>query len=124
MKQILVFRWLTLASYFGLMALIFYWHLAAGQTAPEQISMLLLIQLGPLMFPLRGLLHGKLYTHAWSMYLALFYFVIGIWYAGAEHTRIFGIVFSSLSMLFFIGTVFYTRFAAKADKQQNDQTVA
>ncbi|MDH5485273.1 MAG: DUF2069 domain-containing protein [Gammaproteobacteria bacterium] len=124
MKQILIFRWLTLAGYFGLMALIFYRHLVSGQTAPEQISVLLLIQLGPLMFPLRGLLHGKLYTHAWSMYLALFYFVIGIWYAGAEHTRTFGIMFSSLSLVFFTGTVFYTRFRAKQEKQNNDQTTA
>jgi uncharacterized membrane protein len=122
MNQIQTFRWLTLAGYFGLMILIFCWHIWLGQTPAEQKSMLLLIQLGPLMLPLRGLLHGKLYTHAWSMYLALFYFVIGIWYAGAEHSRVFGVLFSCLSLVFFIGTVFYTRFTARQEKQSNTHT--
>ncbi|MDQ1362403.1 MAG: hypothetical protein QG652_263, partial [Pseudomonadota bacterium] len=64
MKQIAVFRWLTLSGYFGLMALIFSWHLFIKPLPAEFISITLLMQLGPLMFPLRGLLHGKPYTHA------------------------------------------------------------
>ena len=77
--------------------------------------MTLLIQLGPLMFALRGILHGRVYTHAWSMYLALIYFVSGIWYAGDVSTRTFGIIFTLFSVLFFIGTMFYTRFQGKAE---------
>ena len=87
------------------------------------MSMTLLIQLGPLMFPLRGILHGKVYTHAWSMYLALFYFIVGIWYAGDISTRNFGIGFSFFSVLFFIGTMFFTRFQGMAENalQQDAQ---
>ena len=83
--------------------------------------MTLLIQVGPLMFPLRGLLHGKVYTHAWSMYLALFYFVCGIWYAGDVSTRGFGTGFSLLSVLFFLGTMLYTRFQGMAEKALETQ---
>ena len=71
------------------------------------------------MFPLRGLLHGRVYTHAWSMYLALFYFVIGIWFAGAEDGRLFGILISLFSLVFFIGSMFYTRFQGRIEKQQS-----
>jgi len=122
MNKITLFRWVTLFGYFGLIALIFIWNLWIEPRPAEQMSMTFLLQMGPLMFALRGLLHGKVYTHAWSMYLALLYFVIGIWFAGDESTRTYGIIFSIFSLDFFIGTVFYTRFQGKAEKleQQTD----
>ena len=120
MNKISVFRWLTLVSYFGLMILIFCWHLWIKPLQPEFISITLLIQLGPLMFPLRGILHGKAYTHAWAAYMALLYFIIGIWNASAEASRIFGLLISILSLSFFIGCVFYARFSGKANKQTNE----
>ena len=118
MNKITTFRWLTLISYFSLIALIFIWNLWVEPRPAEQISITFLVQMGPLMFALRGLLHGKVYTHAWSMYLSLIYFVVGIWYAGDESTRTFGLLFSIFSFNFFIGTVFYTRFQGKAEKLQ------
>ncbi|MDH5766028.1 MAG: DUF2069 domain-containing protein [Gammaproteobacteria bacterium] len=117
MNKTPLFRWLTLTSYFALMTLIFCWHLWLVPLEPQFISFILLTQLGPLMFPLRGLLHGKSYTHAWAAYLALFYFIVGIWYASAETTRIFGIIVSLLSTGFFIGCVFYARFSSQQMKQ-------
>jgi len=86
------------------------------------MSITLLIQIGPLMFPLRGILHGKVYTHAWSMYLALFYFIIGIWYAGDVSTRVFGVIFSLLSVLFFMGTMLYTRYQGMANNAATSDT--
>ena len=121
MNKITASRWLTLTGYFGLIGLIFIWNLWIEPRPAEQISITLLIQMGPLMFPLRGLLHGKVYTHAWSMYLALLYFVGGVWYAGDESTRAFGMLFSIFSLSFFIGAVFYTRFQGKAENQLQQQ---
>ena len=117
MNKITLFRWLTLISYFGLMILIFCWHLWIKPLEPQFISITLLIQLGPLMFPLRGILHGKAYTHAWAAYMALFYFIIGIWNASAEASRIFGLLISTLSFIFFTGCVFYARYSGKETKQ-------
>lgn len=102
-----------------------FWHLVITPLPAKFMSITLLVQVGPLMFPLRGLLHGKLYTHAWSMYLALFYFVVGIWYAGDVSTRTFGVIFSLLSVLFFMGTMLFTRFqgmAENASTQENQDT--
>jgi len=124
MNKIQLSRITTLIGYFGLLIFIPLWHLLIVPLPAKFMSITLLVQIGPLMFPLMGILHGKLYTHAWSMYLALFYFIIGIWYAGDASTRDFGIGFSLLSILFFLGTMFYTRFqgmaqnAAQAVEQQ------
>ena len=122
MDKIKIFRWVTLSGYFGLIALIFSWHLWIDPLEPKMISMRILVEIGPLMFPLRGILHGRVYTHAWSMYLALLYFVAGIWYAGDISTRDFGIPYSLLSLTFFIGTVFYTRYKGRAENAATNQT--
>jgi len=115
MDKIKLSRLSTLTGYFGLLIFIPLWHLLIVPLPAKFMSITLLVQIGPLMFPLKGLLHGKVYTHAWAMYLALFYFVIGIWYAGDESTRIFGIIFSLLSVLFFMGSMLFTRFQGMAN---------
>ena len=117
MNKIKLSRLSTLTGYFGLLTFIPVWHTLIMPLDPKFMSITLLIQIGPLMFPLRGILHGKVYTHAWAMYLALFYFIIGVWYAGDESTRTFGVVFSLLSILFFIGTMMYTRYQGMANNK-------
>ncbi len=106
-------RWFTLAGYFGLMAGIYCWHLLIHKTEDHLVSVVLLLQVGPLLFPLRGLLNGKIYTHAWSIYLAIFYFVLGVWYTSAEETQLFGYFIVVTSLMFFTGAMLYTRFASK-----------
>lgn len=125
MNKIKISKISTLIGYFGLLSFIPIWHLIVKPLPPEFMSVTLLVQIGPLMFPLKGILHGKVYTHAWAMYLALFYFIIGVWYAGDESTRTFGLIFSLLSILFFLGTMFYTRYQGMANNAAaaaNDDT--
>jgi uncharacterized membrane protein len=86
--------------------------------AEHLISVIIFFQLGPLMFPLFGLLNGKLYTHAWSMYLAIFYFIVGVWYAGNSDDLMIGLYVIFTSLVFFLGTVLYTRFMGKQMKAQ------
>lgn len=117
MNRVNLTYWLTQAGFFGLIILIVCWHLWIVPLPREFVSITLLVQIGPLMFPLKGILHGKPYTYAWASYLALFYFVVGIWYASPTETRLFGIMISVLSLMFFIGSVFFARFKAKAIKQ-------
>ena len=113
LNNIKISHWMALAGYFGLVIGIYVWHMWIEQTPDHAISLMLIIQLGPLMFPLRGLLAGKVYTHAWSMYLAIFYFVVGVWYAGADEDIWFGMYIIANSMLFFSGTMLYTRYAGR-----------
>lgn len=113
LNNIIISHWMALVGYFGLVIGIYVWHMWIEQTPDHAISIMLIIQLGPLMFPLRGLLAGKVYTHAWSMYLAIFYFVVGVWYAGADEDIWFGMYIIANSMLFFSGTMLYTRYAGR-----------
>jgi len=116
-------RWLTLGGYFSLLFGLFAWHLVIEPPEKHLISVIIFFQLGPLMIPLFGLLNGKLYTHAWSMYMAIFYFVIGVWYAGHDEDLLIGLYVIVTSLSFFTGTVVYTRFMGKQLKaeQQNEE---
>ena len=115
-------RWLTLSGYFSLLFGLFAWHLLIEPPAKHLISVIIFFQLGPLMFPLFGLLKGKLYTHAWSMYLAIFYFIIGVWYAGSSEDLKIGLFVIFTSLVFFSGTVIYTRFMGKQMKAQGSSS--
>ena len=110
-------RWLTLSGYFSLLFGLFAWHLLIEPPAKHLISIIIFFQLGPLMLPLFGLLNGKLYTHAWSMYMAIFYFVVGVWYAGNSEDLMIGLYVIFTSLVFFTGTVVYTRFMGKQQKR-------
>ncbi len=69
---------LTLFGYFGIMALLLAWYgwLVPTSVIPTQLA---LVVLGlPLFAPLRGMLHARRYTVAWSLYLCLLYFTHGI----------------------------------------------
>ena len=109
-------RLLTLFGYFALMTGLYAWHLVIHPAEKHLISLIIFFQLGPLMLPVFGILNGKQYTHAWSMYLAIFYFVVGVWYAGHADERMFGLYVIATSLMFFTGCVLYTRFIGKQRK--------
>ncbi len=111
-KLITTGRWLTLIGYFGLMIGFYSWIFVINETPAHQISLLLIIQVGPLLFPLIGLIKGRIYTHAWSIYLAVFYFIAGVWYSSGEHSFLFGLYVIATSLLFMLGTGLYTRYAS------------
>lgn len=73
-----VFYTLVLLGYFGIMALLPAWY---GWIAPPDLFprafVILLLGL-PLFAPLRGILHARPYTVAWSLFLSLFYFTHGV----------------------------------------------
>jgi len=112
-QYIKIGRILTLTGYFTLLFGLFAWHLILDPPAEHLISIIVFLQIGPLMFPLMGLIRGKLYTHAWSMYVAIFYFIIGVWYAGSSEDLMIGLFVITSSLTFFLGTVLYTRFMGK-----------
>jgi len=96
---------------------IYCWHLVINGTEKHLISVILIFQIGPLLFPLKGLLSGKLYTHAWGMYMAIYYFIVGVWYGAGENTLLFGLFVVLTSLMFFTGTAMYTRYMGKTMSQ-------
>jgi len=118
MNRISVYRWTALVGYFGLLLSLYLLLFIFNKPEPHNMLPALVFYIGPLMFPLRGLLNGRAYTHAWAGYLALFYFIVGVWYAGAEADRLIGILITLSSIVFFIGAIIFARLQGKADKQQ------
>lgn len=101
---------LTLVSHFGLFGLWLLWltWLEPPQQIPIALALILLV--GPLLLPMRGLLYGRPYTHAWTSFLALFYFIVGVFEAAGPMARP-GLAWLAIafSLLLFFGTLLYVR---------------
>jgi len=73
---------------------------------------------------MRGLLYGKLYTHAWLHFMALFYFTIGVMVAAANvEERLYALIQITFSIMMFVGSMMYVRVKAreKRAKQSGDE---
>ncbi|MDH3947872.1 MAG: DUF2069 domain-containing protein [Gammaproteobacteria bacterium] len=107
-------RHLTLLSYIALVGLILIWH---GWIVPSPEALILLLL--PLLFPLRGILKGNPYTHAWSSFLILLYFIHGIVEAYANpQVRMWALIEVLFSVTFYTGAVLYARLRGRELKQK------
>jgi len=106
---------LMLGGYFALLALLLNWMtwIAPPERFPIVLALILLAV--PLLFPLRGLLHGRSYTSAWTSFLALFYFAFGVdAVAAAEDPAWLGWSAIAASIALFAGCVGYVRARGRA----------
>lgn len=104
-------RALALAGHLGLILHLLTWFawLAPPETFPVAAAIVLLV--GPLLLPLRGLLHGRPYTHAWTAMLALAYFLHGLMVAlSMPELRLLGAVEAALSLVLYGACIAYSRF--------------
>ena len=109
-----LWRITTLAAYFGLFLLLILWTIWLEPPRYLPVALVLMLLVGPLLFPLRGLLHGRPYTHAWTSFMALFYFVAGVFNAAGAMTRPWlAWLEIALSITLFFGAVLYTRYRAR-----------
>ena len=96
------------------MLTLIFWIAVAEHSNDFPTASLLAIALLPLLFPLRGLLHGKPYTHAWNSFLMLFYFSHAVAELYSTPNYVF---YPALSILFstlcFISSILFIRFNAK-----------
>lgn len=109
-------RWLTLACWAGLFVFWLARPIWLVPTLPPAIPLKLLLA-GALLFPLRGLLHGRPYTHGWACFLALGYFVLSVDdLAGGLASRPLGWIGLLLSVGFFLGCMGYARLEGRRRK--------
>ena len=109
MTTVALVRWLTLAGYGLLILLLVLWY---GVWSPSTlpVGLVLFFLLLPLMFPLVGMIRGKIYTHAWMTMLILFYFVHGVGEAWTTpEDRAYAITEIILSLVVYIGSMAYVR---------------
>ncbi|MGM0676924.1 DUF2069 domain-containing protein [Ectothiorhodospira marina] len=105
------YRILTLGGFFGLLALILIATTWASPPEDFPRSLLLLLLGGPLLLPLRGLLHGRTQAHIWGSLLALPYVVIGVAMATTGSHQAYGLLMLVLSLVFFAGCLGYVKTA-------------
>ena len=101
---------LTLTGYFGIMLLLPVWY---GWLVPPQLisPQLALVLLGlPLFAALRGLLHVRRHTIAWSLFLSMFYFSHGCMEAwGNPQARWLALIEVGLSLCWLVVGILYLR---------------
>ena len=114
MNALRLARWTALCGYFGLLLLLLNWHTWLSPPTDVPRAFLLIALLIPLLFPMRGLLYARAYTHAWTSFLALFYFALGIdiaftsaldWHLGWAQVL--------FSMILFTGCIFFPRLSKR-----------
>ena len=100
----------ALLAYFALFFFSIF-CIVTNQIYPEQPRMFLVIGLlMPLVFPARGLLRARRFTHAWTSFLSLFYFIAAtdIWVSGSPAL---GSVYFLLTAILFISCILYSRYS-------------
>jgi uncharacterized membrane protein len=105
-----LFYGLVLSGYFGTFALLLAWYAWLAPSPHFPVTLVLLCLVTPLLFPLRGILHARRYTIAWSCFLALLYFTHGVIEAyNSPVTRSYGLLEVLFTTLWFLGGMAYIR---------------
>ena len=103
-------RLLTLVGFFGLLAWVLLWHLWLSPHPDLAPWLLPVIWTVPLLFPLKGIVQGNPYTHAWGNFVLMPYFLHALTLIttdeGERWLAVVELVFTTLA---FVGTIYYAR---------------
>ena len=105
-----LFRIATLTGYFTLLILWVVWIAWLSEDRYYPVALGLLFWAGPLLLPLRGLLYGRSYTHAWCSFMAIYYFVLSVDAVAAGNDPTLAWISLVASIVLFTGCVGYVRF--------------
>ncbi|HFQ14261.1 MAG TPA: DUF2069 domain-containing protein [Gammaproteobacteria bacterium] len=110
----------TLFAWFALFILLLLWNILLAPSQHFPVALVLLVMVGPLLLPLRGLLHGKPYTHAWASFLIMLYFAHGVqeaWVNPGE--RLYALLEVLFSVIFYSAAITYARLRGRQLKQED-----
>jgi len=118
----ITFFWRTLAAVgiVGLLVLIVLWNgwFTPVQHFPRSIE--IAIMCIPLLFFVRGILHGKRNTFIAATLLSFPYVLIGIWYVFSSQESIYGYLMTVLSLCLFFGSLLNVWVLDKRWKKQEN----
>lgn len=105
-------RWLSWGASASLIALIFLclaWELWLAPLRPGGSA--LVLKTLPLLAPLRGILHGRVYTYRWATLMIWLYFTEGVMRAMTEPApaETLAMIEIGLALIFFLNTAFFVR---------------
>ncbi len=103
-------RILALIGYFGLIIWVVLWHTTISPHPDLSVTFMLVIWLPWLFIPIKGILQGKPYTHAWAVYMLMPYFLhSGVLLWADEGERWLAIVELLLASTMFVGCMYYAK---------------
>ncbi len=113
-------RALAITGIIGLLILIVLWNgwLTPVQQFPRSLEIAILGI--PLLFFVRGVLHGKRDTFIAATLLSFPYVLIGIWYIFSSQESIYGYAMTLLSLCLFFGSLLNVWLMDKRWKKQED----
>ncbi len=122
MTLIQLSRFTTLAAWFALFALLLLWNIVLAPSSHFPIALVLVVMVGPLLFPLRGLLHGKPYTHAWASFLIMLYFAHGVQEAWVNpDERLYALLEILFSVVFYLAAITYAKLRGRQMKLESGE---
>ncbi len=103
----------------GLIGLCVVWNgwLTPVQSIPRSIEIILLV--APLLYFVRGVLHGNRDTFIAVMLVSFIYMLMGIWYAFSEEEKVYGYLMIVFSLFLFFGSLLNVWILDKRDKLRN-----
>ncbi len=105
-----LFYGITLTGYFGTLILLTAWFAWLYPPVKTPTALTLLLVVGPLLLPLRGMLHARRYTMSWSCFIALLYFTHGVLEAWHDApTWKLGLLEVVFTVLWFCGAIAYVQ---------------
>jgi len=111
-------RLVSLACYIGLIAWLMVWIIWLGEVAREHVSIALLLFVGPLLLPLRGVLAGRDKPLIWGALVGLPYLVHGGVVAWTDPgQRWLGLIEAGLSLGYLVSASYFIRWRAVAGAQ-------
>jgi uncharacterized membrane protein len=106
----LLFRRLTLYSYFLLLAWLVIWHFVLPVNVEHSALFIRITWIVILLLPMQGLIKGKPYTHAWANFIVMIYLIHGLTaiYALPDE-RLYALIEIVLATGMFIGCSAFAR---------------
>lgn len=106
-------RYLSLASFLGLAALLLIWNLGYAAVPSSLLWAVLAFQMLPLLLLAPGIIGGHPRTHSWACFVVNLYFIQGVLAAFDPSKQLFGWLEILLSLSLFTSALFYTRWCAQ-----------
>ncbi|WP_084306200.1 DUF2069 domain-containing protein [Phytopseudomonas flavescens] len=113
LPRLRVCRYLSLASFLGLAALLLIWNLGYAAVPSSLLWAVLAFQMLPLLLLAPGILGGHPRTHSWACFVVNLYFIQGVLAAFDPSKQLFGWLEILLSFSLFTSALFYTRWCAQ-----------
>jgi uncharacterized membrane protein len=104
------YRYIALFGHIGLLIWMLIWYLGLTNAREYSISFIFVMYLLPLLFPLHGIIKAKPYTHAWSCFVVLWYFMHAVTTMYVEPAYLLHAIIEMIFVIsMFVGCAMYAR---------------